>query len=727
MGTRQQFTSGSYTITLDWREEVYEGSVHFYPLVTATSSSRIEDPYFTGTWKFFLDGEQFDNGFTDDLSYYGYSGTLDTFSADRWVTRAYGRAFTVRFIETFNDLYGASGKKATVDSTLQVAARPYALPAVPTNFSASRQSNDSMSLSWTNNGTGDATTSAPYESVLVERQTNGGSWVQIASLGGQSTGYTDNATTRDCAYSYRIRAYNASGYGAYTTPTQTLYTTPAVPGAPEASKQSGTTALVSWTNTSTIAVTTVVQRRADGGEWADYAVVTLPATSFTDVSATGYTTLEYRVANEAGGIRSEYSAASNSIIALQPPSEPTILTPSNQAAAAGGSAELSWRHNPVDGSVQTKFQIAYGTDSESMSILPVQTSSASTYQLSLGGYIVGDIVYWKVRTWGLHDDPSDWSGLGSIKVVSPVVLAITDPSTDPCSLTGLPFSITWSFSAGSDIQSSATVEVADSLGNIVWAKTIYGTDTTMALEEWQPENQHDYELTLSVKSSSTLIESTTLEIDVDYAAPALPSCTITEREGKSLSIVVHEGEATGSELPTTSLSLGKIVDGAVVTLATGLHDGSAVVDRTPVMDKPVIYRVKALSSQGLSSMRDIPYTLDSEGCFVWNFGDGNASFACLRANISMSAEYADDSELWYGAGAEDPIVLTGSRKSKHITVTGEALGDDVEVFENFADTWHRPCTFRGPRGRIVKVKADITQNNAHDKSSQFTADMWRLA
>ncbi|MBQ6395021.1 MAG: fibronectin type III domain-containing protein [Atopobiaceae bacterium] len=727
MGTTQTFTSGGYTILLDWREVVTDTAVNYYPRITATSTTRYEDPYFTGTWRFYVDGTQVENGYSDDVSYYGYSGTLDTFSAERYVTREYGTAHTLRLVEVFNDLYGASGKKATVDSTLQIAARPYALPAVPTNITAIRQSNDSVSLSWTNNGTGGATTSAPYESILVERQTNGGSWAQIASLGGQSTGYTDNATAQDCAYSYRVRAYNSSGYGAYTSPTQVLYTTPIAPGTPTASKQDGTTALVSWTNPSATATSTVIQRREDGGAWADYAAVSLPATDYTDTSATGHTTLEYRVANEAGGIRSAYSVESNAIIALQPPAAPTILTPANQAAAAGGSVELSWRHNPVDGSVQTKYQIAYGTDPEAMTTLQAQTSSASTYQLSLSGFSVGDLLYWKVRTWGLHEDASEWSGLGSIKIASPITLAITDPSSDPYSLTGLPFTIEWSFSAGSDIQSSVTVEIADQSDIVVASKTIYGTDATMTLESWQPENQQDYSLTLTAKSSSTLVESVSLEIRVDYAAPALPSCDITEGEGKSVSIVVHEGEATGSELPTASLSLVRVVDGVETELATGLHDGGSVIDRTPVMDKTIVYRVMALSSQNLSSKRDVTYTLDSGGWFVWNYGDGNSLFAHLRANLTMSVEYADDSELWYGAGAEDPIVLTGSRKSKHITVAGEALGGDVEDFETFADSWHRPCIFRGPRGRIGKVKANITQSNAHDKGSQFTVDMWRLA
>jgi hypothetical protein len=78
----------------------------------------------------------------------------------------------------------------------------------PSNLSAAAAANQ-INLSWQDNGSNEV-------GFRVERKTGGGAYAQVASVPANTTTYVDNGLAAATAYTYRVRAYNASGNSAYS-------------------------------------------------------------------------------------------------------------------------------------------------------------------------------------------------------------------------------------------------------------------------------------------------------------------------------------------------------------------------------------------------------------------------------------------------------------------------------------------------------------------------------
>ena len=88
------------------------------------------------------------------------------------------------------------------------------MPAAPTGLTATALAGAQIRLNWSN-----LTGESGY---LIERSLNGGTWTQIASVAADTTTYTNTGLTAGTRYFYRIRAYNGSGNGAYSSTVNTL-------------------------------------------------------------------------------------------------------------------------------------------------------------------------------------------------------------------------------------------------------------------------------------------------------------------------------------------------------------------------------------------------------------------------------------------------------------------------------------------------------------------------
>jgi hypothetical protein len=98
------------------------------------------------------------------------------------------------------------------------ATTPPTIPTAPGSLLATAVSGTSIKLTWSdlsNNETG----------FRIERSLNGTSgWTQIASVGANTTTYTNTGLTRRTKYYYRIVAYNSAGPSSYSNTAST--TTP---------------------------------------------------------------------------------------------------------------------------------------------------------------------------------------------------------------------------------------------------------------------------------------------------------------------------------------------------------------------------------------------------------------------------------------------------------------------------------------------------------------------
>jgi murein tripeptide amidase MpaA len=103
---------------------------------------------------------------------------------------------------------GDSGYTNTASATTPAAP---ALPAAPTNLSAAAISRSQINLAWTDNATNE-------DGYKIERCKGSTctSFSQIATVGANTTAYSNTGLAKNTTYRYRVRAYNASGNSAYS-------------------------------------------------------------------------------------------------------------------------------------------------------------------------------------------------------------------------------------------------------------------------------------------------------------------------------------------------------------------------------------------------------------------------------------------------------------------------------------------------------------------------------
>ncbi|MBI4848707.1 MAG: fibronectin type III domain-containing protein [Nitrospirae bacterium] len=110
--------------------------------------------------------------------------------------------------------YNAAGNSA-YSNTVQVTSSRW-IPATPTNLMFVSSTNSSITISWTDNASNE-------QGFTIQRAPNvrnrPGAWATIATVGINTTTYTDNGLTSNTRYWYRIRAFNADGNSAYSNTT----------------------------------------------------------------------------------------------------------------------------------------------------------------------------------------------------------------------------------------------------------------------------------------------------------------------------------------------------------------------------------------------------------------------------------------------------------------------------------------------------------------------------
>jgi hypothetical protein len=94
-------------------------------------------------------------------------------------------------------------------------------PAAPTSLVATAATDTQINLTWTDN----ANNESGFE---IERSPDGSTWALRATVGANTTSYSDTGLTPNTIYYYRVRAYNANGYSAYSN-TASATTLPTAP------------------------------------------------------------------------------------------------------------------------------------------------------------------------------------------------------------------------------------------------------------------------------------------------------------------------------------------------------------------------------------------------------------------------------------------------------------------------------------------------------------------
>ncbi len=207
--------------------------------------------------------------------------------------------------------------------------------SVPGNLTAKASSSSQITLTWTDK-------SSTENGFVIERSpVTNSSYAVVATVGANTTSFTDSGLSESTKYWYRVRAYNSDTSSAYSSERQatTLHDLPAAPSALAITSLLSTKVTLSWTDNSDNESGFNIQRREGAsGTFANIKTTAANTTSYTDHDSTltDGTSYSYRVCstNSAGD-----SAYSNIVSGTTTLNAPTALT---AQAISSSQISLTW-------------------------------------------------------------------------------------------------------------------------------------------------------------------------------------------------------------------------------------------------------------------------------------------------------------------------------------------------------------------------------------------------
>lgn len=300
-------------------------------------------------------------------------------------------------------------------------------PASPSAASATRNSDTSITVNWTNNSTG----TAPYANIKVYRRVNGGSWTLKTTLGVVTT-YTDNAggsVNANNKYEYRMSAVGTNGAEVGYATSNAVWTTPGAPSGCNASRLAGGNIRVTWSNNVnyTEYTTRVEVSNNEGGSWTEIGSASSGATSFdhTGPPATN-DSYKYRVrARTSSGtvLNSGYSTQSGLIYA-----DAAVPTACTATRVNDGQINVGWTNNSTSEAPYQSIKVYRSTDGGGFALiatLGVVTSHSDTttsanhkyvYRVSVVGQNGTEVGF--ATATAVYTTPGAPTGIAAVKLAN---------------------------------------------------------------------------------------------------------------------------------------------------------------------------------------------------------------------------------------------------------------------------------------------------------------------
>ncbi len=520
------------------------------------------------------------------------STTFSRGSSSRSVSvavRAYGKTVSG---------YGSAGGSASVSVSVTIPAIDYSAPSAPSSCAAERVSDTQAKVTWVNGSTG---TTTPRSSTKVERQTDDGSWVQVASVGASVTSYTDNSVGANHRYAYRVRASGAGGNSSYAT-SGYVYTTPAAPASVSVAVVTGTTCSVDVDGSNAPWVEEwEVQSQLNGGDWQEVGTYA----TFPQTVDLGGGTVKVRARAVRGDLASDY-VESAAITTITPPLAPTVSLSPSGVAPTGSVVGVSWVPNHPDGSAQTQAQVEY-TVGDGSPVTADVTGTGTAYQLPETATASATTISVSVRTHGADEEWGAWSQPVTLAVAVPPEVTITFPETDGAVVDSVPVNLTWDVVDATGVASQELAVVSQG-GVVLHSARLDGGARSYQLgpSTFMPDNLSSYEIRLTVRGGSSLTSTEERPFSTDWAEPAEPEVDVELGED-DLSYTVTAWHGTEEGAPdTVSMTVARVLpDGSTWTFGEGVGNGESRIDRLPPLNEDVTYRVTAYAASGATSVTEV--------------------------------------------------------------------------------------------------------------------------
>jgi hypothetical protein len=220
------------------------------------------------------------------------------------------------------------------------------VPNAPSNVfvNSAFATNSSLRVSWQDNS-GNETGFEIDRRIADDQQQQFGSWSNIATVGANTTSYTNTGLTEASLYDYRVRAVNATGNSAYGTGNTTSgWTRPNAPSNFTVTSSTSSSVSLSWTDNSTRNTGYLLQYKLSGNSfWTNATAPGANATSATISGLTPDRTYNFRIASERGAsAQSSLIETSGSTLAAipAPPTAPTGVSASASTTAV--AVTVTW-------------------------------------------------------------------------------------------------------------------------------------------------------------------------------------------------------------------------------------------------------------------------------------------------------------------------------------------------------------------------------------------------
>ena len=280
----------------------------------------------------------------------------------------------------------ASGNGAESD---EATATPIAVPAKPTGFSAT-PGDSQVTLAWTDPGN-DTITGWQY----AQKTTGGyGAWKAVSNSGSDTTAYTVTGLDNDTAYTFKLRAVNASGNG--TASDEATATPVAVPAKPTGftARPGDRQVALAWTDPGNDTITGWQYAQKTTGNYGPWKAVPGSVATTTAYTVTGLDndtayTFKLRAANASGsGVESDGATATP----IPVPAKPTGLKAMPGAEQAqlewddpGDSTIAGWEYNqrPAGGEFEQYWTYILGSNNKTKSYTVIGLETGKSYDFKL--------------------------------------------------------------------------------------------------------------------------------------------------------------------------------------------------------------------------------------------------------------------------------------------------------------------------------------------------------
>lgn len=368
-----------------YRDSVQQVEVPFAPSnLTATVLS---DTEIQLSWTDNADNE---DGVRIERSSDGVSFTeIATLSADSTSYGDAGLSAETQYYYRVSAFNGGGDSDFSNDAWATTDPAPLTPPAAPSNLAASTVSEDSISLSWTDNASDE-------DGYRLERSLNGVDWTLAAALSAGASSHVDTGLSAETTYDYRVIATNgamsseASNVVSATTDPEPVLP-PSDPNGLAATALSESQIDLTWNDNSANETGFEIERSDDGVTWSQIASLAAGSQSYSDTGLAAETLYDYRIRAIGDGGASGYSNVAQATTDAEPVSGPTCdITGASTLRLYSRSTYWTLTNNGSETSTITSVEISWPTTQGSLRKIRAGSSRTVYSTVVSGGYAFVD-------------------------------------------------------------------------------------------------------------------------------------------------------------------------------------------------------------------------------------------------------------------------------------------------------------------------------------------------